>query len=487
MKGHAERCYFAAIMFKSFGSSLISLFIVLLSGALLLFIWTGSEAITFQRNGLEGDRTLAEFADIQRRDSQAKEVKDEPMSDKPTEAAAASNVNTVLWLSIPGFRTDYVKKADTPFFDKIIGEGAETKKLKPMFPCLTYPSHATLATGAPVEKHGIPANSFRKDGKTLKDPMDATLLLAEPIWATAARQDRRVIVHDWPLSQNQSGDNAATHFLTEYDASLSDQQRLDKIMEVWLADKDEKKIRLVMARLNSINDAGHKNGPRAEETLAAVSALDKTLEGFLGKLQEKWKDLSNPGDNLVVLITTDHGMGELQKNINLAALMGEDMSKRADYLVNEAIAHVYFKDLPDTDAAKNKFYDAFDRELKSKIFWRSYKRDDLPAEWKFNAADRIGDRVLVAKSGFAFTEAKPDDGEPVFEPSAGPGFFGSWGYPVEDSSRMNGQGIVWGFPNGSPASGDLGEVSSLQLHPTVCKLLGIEASKDAAAEALPVN
>lgn len=471
-------------MFKSLGSSLITLFIVLLSSILLMFIWSGSDGITFQRNGLKGDRTLAEFTDLQRKKSMTKEVKDEQMPDKPVEA---SNVNTVFWLSIPGFRTDYVKKANSPFFDKIIGEGAESKKLKPMFPCLTYPSHATLATGAPVEKHGIPANTFRKDGETLKDPTDASLLMAEPIWVTATRQGRRTIVHDWPLSQNQSGDHSAAHFLTDYDASLTDQQRLDKIMEVWTADKDKKKIRLVMARLNSINDAGHQFGPRAEETITTVTALDKTLETFFGQLQEKWKTLSNPGDNLVLLITTDHGMAELQKNINLPVLMGEIMNKRADYLANEAIAHIYFKDLPESDSAKNKFFEAFDRDLKSKIFWRSYTKENLPAEWKFNAADRIGDRILIAKSGFAFTDAESDDGEPVFEPSAGPKLFGSWGYPVEDSSRMNGQSILWGFPNGSPATGDLGTISSLQLHPTVCKLLGIDPAKTATAEALSVK
>ena len=88
----------------------------------------------------------------------------------------------------------------------------------------------------------------------------------------------------------------------------------------------------------------------------------------------------------------------------------------------------------------------------------------------------------MLKSGFAFTDATAD--EPVFEPSAGPGFFGSWGYPVEDSLRMKGQIIMWGFPHGSPTSGDLGEVNSLQFHPTVSKLLGIEPSKDATGASL---
>lgn len=469
-------------MFRSFGSSLLSLFIVILSGALLLFIWTGSSAITFQRVALDGDRTLDDLAEARRNASMTEDVKDDPVV---MEVAAASNVNTVLWLSIPGFRTDYVKKADSPFFDKMISEGAETTNMKPIFPCLTFPSHATLATGVAVEKHGIVSDSVRKDGETIKEPVDSSLLMAEPIWETATKQDRRVIVHDWPLSQNQSGDASAAHFLTEYDSELTDQQRLDNLMEVWSSDKDEKKVRLVMARLNSINDAGHKFGPRAEETITAMTALDKTLDGFFKQLQEKWKDLSNPGDNLVVLITTDHGMAELQKNINLPQLMGEVMGKRADYVVSEAIAHVYFKDLPESDAGKNKFYDAFDRELKTRIYWRSYKKETLPPEWKFNSPDRVGDRVLVLKSGFAFTDATSD--EPVFEPSAGPGLFGSWGYPVEDSLRMKGQIILWGFPNGSPASGDLGEVNTLQFNPTVCKLLGIEPTKDAVAEALSVN
>ena len=96
----------------------------------------------------------------------------------------------------------------------------------------------------------------------------------------------------------------------------------------------------------------------------------------------------------------------------------------------------------------------------------------------------VGDRVLVLKAGYAFTDATGK--EPVFDPGEGPKKFGGFGYPVELSIRMSGQAIIWGFPT-SPASGDLGEINFQKFHATVAKLLGIKPADGAVTETLSVN
>ena len=74
-----------------------------------------------------------------------------------------------MWISIPGFRTDYIEKSETPFFDRMTLDGADTDELNPNFPCLTYPAHASLATGTTADNHGIPLDVFRNENGDVID------------------------------------------------------------------------------------------------------------------------------------------------------------------------------------------------------------------------------------------------------------------------------------------------------------------------------
>jgi len=444
----------------------------------------------------------------------------EVMDDKPEPVAVASGDGpaVVLWVSIPGFRGDYLEKSETPFFDIMTGEGGSTNKMRPNFPCLNFPAHATMATGVTPDKHGIPADKFRtSDGKVLDNPTDPSLLLAEPIWTTATRQGIKTLVHDWPLSQNQTGDNAAAYSLKSFDPDASDEKRLNAVFEEWkksagaakTAPTEEKKaapaggddvkkpddkepdtgagsdrLRLVMVQLTDIFKAGLKNGPRADETFAAVTQADKALGDFIEKVKGEWSNIAPDNANLIVFVTTDHGFSELQKNVNIAHLLGESMMKHCDVVGHDAIANLFFKDLPESEGEQKVFKEKFDSELIKRIYFRSYKKEELPPEWAYASDGRVGDRVLVLKNGYAFTDMKAE--EPVFAPTDGPGFFGGFGFPVKESIRMSGQTILWGFPN-SPANGTLGEISQLSFHATVCEMLGIKPAEGATPEALELN
>ncbi|MBL9157064.1 MAG: alkaline phosphatase family protein [Verrucomicrobiales bacterium] len=501
-------------MFRSLASSLITLIAILLFAFAMLFLWSGSEGMQFTRSNFEGDKSTVQVLEDYRRANMAatevatnddKEEK-EMTEEEPASTNSGDGPAVVVWINIPGFRGDYLEKAEAPFFKKLATDGAATNKMRPSFPCLTYPSHITMATGVTPDKHGIIADRLRNAaGEIVDKPMDPALLLAEPIWTTATRQGLKTLVHDWPLSQNQTGDHKSAFFLDSYDPESKDEARLNKALEQWRASAGGgaapaaapadgaaaaapaaggDKLRLVMLRLNDILREGLLHGPRADETYAAVAATDKALQTFFDTVQAEWATLAPPSANLVIFITTDHGLAELDKNVNVAHLLGDEMMKNCDIVAHDAIANLYFKGLPENEGEKKIFIDKFDNELSKRIYFRTVKKEELPAEWAYQNAERTGDRVLVLKTGYAFADVKAS--EPVFDPTEGPGFFGAFGYPVEESVRMSGQIFMAGYPK-SPLSGALDEVGQLTFHATICKILGIQPAAGAATDTLPVN
>ena len=512
-------------MFRSLASSLISLLAILLFAFTLLFLWTGSEGVKFTRVSLDGDKsTESVLEDYRRANMQTTEVAmnekgDEDEKPEPVATNAGDGPAVVVWINIPGFRGDYLDKTETPFLDKLSTDGGATNKMRPNFPCLTYPAHATMATGVTPDKHGIVADRIRTGpGQIVDKPTDDALLLAEPIWKTATRQGIKTLVHDWPLSQKQSGENKAAYFLDSYDPASTDEARLNKALEQWRASAGatapapaapaagavppaagdaaapaaapapagggDNKLRLVMLRLDDLARQGLLHGPRASETFDSLVATDKLLQTFFDTVQAEWSTLAPANANLVIFITTDHGLAELDKNVNVEQLLGPEMMANADIVSHDAVANLYFKGLPENEGEKKIFIDKFDNELSKRIYFRTLKKDALPPEWMYLNAERTGDRVLVLKTGYAFADQK--GAEPIFDPGDGPGFFGGFGYPVEESIRMSGQVFLAGYPN-SPLSGTLDEVGQTFFHATVCKMLGIQPAPGAVTDTLPVK
>src|SRR4051794_15212834 len=94
---------------------------------------------------------------------------------------------TVVWISIDGLRGDYVSRANPPTLTRLAAEGASSRRVRPMFPSLTFPNHVAQVTGTTVDHHGVPLNNFidATTGQKYDFPDDSALLRAEPIWTTA--------------------------------------------------------------------------------------------------------------------------------------------------------------------------------------------------------------------------------------------------------------------------------------------------------------
>ena len=485
-------------MFRSLASSILTFIAVLLFAFIIVFLWSGSQGIKISRVAMEGDKSTPQIlADIRNQQARANEIvstgNEEEMDEPEVAMSSGDGPPVVIWVSIPGFRGDYLEKANTPFFDMLASDGDETNKMRPNFPCLTAPAHITLATGVTASTHGILGDKVRVDGNIVV-ANDPALLDAEPIWTTATRQGIKTLVHDWPISFNQAGENAAADFLSSYDEGLDDAARLNRALEAWRAGSggeaapapagggDADKFRLVMLRLDDILRAGFEFGPREDETYEAIAKTDAALKSFFETVQAEWSALAPKNANLIFLVTTDHGMAERQKNVNIPHLLGDEMMANADIIAHDAIANLFFKDLPESEGEQKVFKEKFDSELSKRIYFRTIKKEELPEEWSYNHPERTGDRILVLKTGYAFTEEKSDD--PVFDPMTG---FSGFGYPVEESIRMSGQMLISGYPNAPISSGTLDEIDQLGFHATVAKLLGIEPAAGASTEALPVD
>jgi predicted AlkP superfamily pyrophosphatase or phosphodiesterase len=74
--------------------------------------------------------------------------------------ATPAGKNVVLWISMDGFRGDYVDRGQSPFLHSLMDHSCYTRQLVPIFPSLTFPNHISEVTGVRPGVHGIISNRY---------------------------------------------------------------------------------------------------------------------------------------------------------------------------------------------------------------------------------------------------------------------------------------------------------------------------------------
>ncbi len=408
----------------------------------------------------------------------------------PEPKTPSAGKTVVLWISVDGFRGDYIDRGEAPFLKSLIDHGLYTKQLTPIFPSLTFPSHTAEATGVTAGIHGIVSNKWfdTAAGQEFNMPSDPKLLEAEPIWITASRQGLRTAVLDWPLSQAEDklpdGAPRATIFNERYVPELTDEQRLQNVVDKYAKDLADEKtgqpLRLLMGYVHDVDSAGHKYGPDAAETNKAIHSEDEVLKKIVGQVSELFKQHMHPenGDVLYVLITTDHGMDEVQNLVNLQKLIGETGAEGAMHLeTSGSFANIYLDGVPGEKRAEvtKTILD----HLAAYPFVKAWKRDELPANFGLDNRTRTGDIVASLAPGYDFTTHSEEAVTPAAsDPKA---LKGMHGYDPAEDEKMLGFAVLCRVGSDQPGR-DLGKFDSLRLHPTVAKLLGIQPASGAKAE-----
>lgn len=384
----------------------------------------------------------------------------------------------LIWISVDGMRHDYTDKAETPFLDKLIREGAHTRELIPVFPSLTFPSHVSQATGVKVRDHGVPLNSFYDAAtrRTLNYPGFPSILEAEPIWTTAKRQGVRVAVSDWVLSHAQLGPHVSDYFGERYQREWNNRQRLQILLDVWREDQGKEPLRLLMSYQDEPDKAGHEYGPNSPEVAEAMRILDADLEWFVTEAVRLFDERMTEKYELYIFITTDHGMSEVHTFVHPDRLTGLDTGRK-DIVIATAgnILHLHVDQVKDPEEREALLVEA-EKSIRRFDFARAYRRDNLPAEWAYYHPTRVGDMVIYLKPGYTFNRRTEGVHAPRTE-----GMAAMHGYDPREDPDMNGFAVFWRYPN--PLGGrDLGRVHSLQLHPTAAAVLGIDSAEAATAD-----
>ncbi len=272
--------------------------------------------------------------------------------------APAAGKNVVLWISIDGCRGDYVDRGVTPFLQSLMDHGQYTKKLTPVFPSLTFPSHICEATGVRPGVNGIVSNTWYDTATHQKYnmPGDPRSLEAEPIWLTATRQGVRTAVLDWPLSQGeeQLGEKSphAAYFNPRYDPDPNDPERMQKLVDVYRADFEKspatEPLRLLMGYGHAIDSAGHKMARmRSKPPTRSTPPTTCCGESSARSLNFQTAHASRSGRFPVRAHHHHHGMSPVKTFVNLHYLMGgSEVPETVIGLTSGSIANIYLSNVP---------------------------------------------------------------------------------------------------------------------------------------------
>ncbi|MCC5786077.1 MAG: alkaline phosphatase family protein [Phycisphaerales bacterium] len=382
----------------------------------------------------------------------------------------------VVWISIDGFRWDYLDKAETPVLDRLRAEGAYTHAYVPVFPSLTFPAHVSQVTGTPVTQHGIAANAFycRDEGEVLAYPGPSRLLGAEPIWITAERQGVRTAVLDWPVSHSQEGGVTASRFGSGYNPRMSDDARLGQVLDAWREHEGDEPLQLLMGYAVATDSPGHRYGPDAPEMEGVIADADALVGRFLDEVMKLRREKMHPDDELYFIMTTDHGMSKVEHIVNPNVLLGVE-GRRDIRVVNSGnVANVYLGGIePEHD--RRRAIEAMLAEVDKHSFAKAFRFEDVPERLGYSHPGRVGDLVVIMDRGYTFSR-RVEGLMSTPEEQGGP--LGMHGYDPESNPDMYGFSVIWRYP--TPLGGiDLGRMHSMQMHPTVAQILGFAPSAQA--------
>ena len=218
----------------------------------------------------------------------------------------------VILVSFDGFRYDYDKRVDTPYFDYLKDWGVKAKSLKPVFPSFTFPNHYSIATGCYADKHKIIGNEFVNDlGQySYKDKttvQDSKWYGAEPIWVTAEKKDIITATYFWVGSEAPIGGYYPTYY-KNYKNGVDPIDKVDQVVD-WLELPISERPRLICLYFNEPDHAGHVFGASSDEVNDKIRESDYILGYLLRSLSKL--DIYK---NIDLVVVSDHGMVDVSKD-----------------------------------------------------------------------------------------------------------------------------------------------------------------------------
>lgn len=217
----------------------------------------------------------------------------------------------VILISIDGFRWDYLDTFAPANLLRLSAEGVRADRLIPEFPSKTFPNHYTIVTGLTSAHHGIISNNIKAPDipgefslSNREVQSDPRWWGGEPIWNTAERQGLKSAPMFWPGSEVLIGGRRSTYWMP-YQDDMPHEQRVKQVLD-WLQLPPGERPSFLTLYFSDVDSAGHRHGPDADETRAAVAKVDRSLGQLIAGVER-----SGMTDRVHYVIVSDHGMSAL--------------------------------------------------------------------------------------------------------------------------------------------------------------------------------
>lgn len=300
----------------------------------------------------------------------------------------------LILVSFDGFRHDYLNRADLPTLSQLAADGLRADSLMHIFPTKTFATHYALATGLYAEHSGVVANNMwdpeRRSRFSLgnRDAVgDGYWYDGEPIWNTVEKAGRIAATYFWPGSEAQIAGIRPTYW-KPYAGDTPHDQRVDQVL-AWLDLPDEQRPDFITLYFSAVDTAGHRHGPAAAETEAAIREVDRALGRLVQGLRAR-----GLYDKVNLLVTSDHGMARVAAD-HVVAL--DDMIDPADINLSDSgpAAQIWtVAGGPDAETLLAAV------DLSYPGIRRAWTRGNGPARYHFDDHRRVPDLTIEAEPGW---------------------------------------------------------------------------------------
>ncbi|SHF06542.1 Sulfatase [Seinonella peptonophila] len=198
-------------------------------------------------------------------------------------------VKRVVMVVIDGCRADRLAEANTPFIDKLQGQGAVFTQMETIYPARTVVCFSSIFTGAYPRDHGITSNFVWRQGVRCESIFDQL--------RKKGKQGKLLaIAHLLEAFGNDVEAMSAVVPNDEIDGLTI--ERAKQLM-------DEQDWNLFAVQLIAVDQTGHSRGALYDEYLAKIEEADRHVGAFY-----QWLEQAGYLEDAVFILCADHGQSD---------------------------------------------------------------------------------------------------------------------------------------------------------------------------------
>lgn len=359
----------------------------------------------------------------------------------------------LLLISFDGFRADYLSKAETPNFDRLIKNGATAEGLIPIFPTKTFPNHYAIATGLYPENNGLVGNSMYDPEMDARYSMgnrnaveNPEWYLGEPIWNTVEKAGKKAGTMFWIGSEAPIQNMRPTHWKS-YDGSIPNEARIDTVIK-WMT-RENDPVDFGTLYFSFVDSQGHRYGPDSEEVIEAIKQADE----LVGYLMEKLEN----NESINLMIVSDHGMIEVSPDKKVVL---DDFINTGEIEIISYSPALMFNVEGERERA------VFENLKMNEENFKVYLKEDIPARYHLKDNIRVPEILMVADEGYTINTKQYFESRGANYPSGGAHGF--------DNANPKMDGIFVAYGPAFKKEVKLDRFENIHLYEVMAKILNVD-------------